>query len=226
MGVLGGLLRLESPYSYRPSSSILFCRASNTAWTGSTQEWATAVDHESFIVTVSFLLVGVGEILSEKGIGSGLWFQFLLPLSQLTIVYGLSMDNGLSRTSKILRSRVGIFFGTISYALYLVHLPISQYICWILYGTQSEPICIRENNTICEESWKIYESKGLQPIWCIPFHLIISIVLAVCLYHLVEKPARNCLQPANPHQFEPMRWSQNEVALVEPHSGLPINRLE
>jgi len=41
------------------------------------------------------------------------------------------------------------------------------------------------------------------PVWCIPVHLIISIILSVCLYHLVEKPARSLLQPRNRHQNEP-----------------------
>jgi len=40
-------------------------------------------------------------------------------------------------------------------------------------------------------------------VWCIPVHLLISTVLAVLLYHVVEKPARICFGPRNPHQFEP-----------------------
>jgi len=206
MGVLGGLIRLESPWLYRPRSSILFWIKPDNAWTCSAQEWATAVDRESAIVTISFVLVMIGEnftVHTVYGISSHIWFQFLLPISQLTIVYGLSMDNGLSRTSRMLRSRVVLFFGTISYALYLVHEPIIWYICWITYGTQSKPSCIRENSIACEKSWEIYDDQRLQPVWCIPVHLLISIILAVFLHHLVEKPARNCLRPENPQQIDP-----------------------
>jgi len=49
------------------------------------------------------------------------------------------------------------------------------------------------------------------PIWCIPVHLIISIILSVCLYHLVEKPARSLLQPRNPRQNEPIIQPNGEV---------------
>jgi len=212
MGVFAGLLRLQSPHSYKPRSSFLLCCQPHTRWSGLDTEWAAAVDRESLIVTIAFLIVGIGEVCSKElwgleGIGSGIWFQFMLPLSQLTIVYGLSMDNGLSRTSKILRSKVGIFFGNISFSLYLVHQPIRQYICWIVYGTQTEPTCDYESSEICKESWELYNWQRLQPLWCIPVHSIVSIVLAVFLYHLVEKPARNHLLPKNAHQYEPKRWS-------------------
>jgi len=80
MGVLGGLLRLESPHSFKPRSSIFCCFGrSDTLWTGLAQEWATALDRESFIVTLSFLAVCIGEVLSGNMIGSALWFQLMLP---------------------------------------------------------------------------------------------------------------------------------------------------
>lgn len=214
IGVLGGLLRLGSPQAYKPKLSIVCFFSSKNGWTGSARDWAKVLDWESLIVTLLFLLVITGEIIDVlyggPGLRSEFWFQMLLPLSQLTIVYGLSMDEGLSRTSKILRSRILLYFGKISYSLYLVHEPIILYICWFIYGTQSEPVCDKEDIT-CEESWEIYNYQRLQPVWCIPIHLVISIILAVCLHYLVEKPARNCLRPKIPNKrpYQPEAVAKN-----------------
>jgi len=77
------------------------------------------------VVVVSFFMVGIAEnaFVYYKGIQiwSAVWFQFLVPFSHANIIYGLSMDEGRSRTSIILSSRIWVFFGKISYALYLIH---------------------------------------------------------------------------------------------------------
>jgi len=127
MGVLGGLIRLEDSKSMKPISSVCCCWHVSR-WRATSQEWASALDKEALVLIISFVVVGFLENLTG-GIGSGVWFQLMLPYSQFTIVYGLSMDEGLSVTSKILRCQVFVFFGTIGYALFLVHEPLIQYIC-------------------------------------------------------------------------------------------------
>jgi len=109
MGVLGGLIRFEDAKSFRPISSICCCCKQSDSWSGTAQDWAHVVDWESLLLSITFVVIGFSEVLM-KDIGSSLWFQLAVPYSQLTIVYGLSMDNGLSYTSKILRSDVGVFF--------------------------------------------------------------------------------------------------------------------
>lgn len=68
----------------------------------------------------------------------------------------------------------------------------------------------------------------MQPVWCIPVHLILSIILASLFYYLVEKPARTYFGPQNPRQFEPgvMREMSNSFILSGAQDLRPPERLE
>merc|ERR1712173_466849 len=67
--------------------------------------------------------------------------------------------------------------GRISYGVYLIHLPVHQYISYIAYGQSAA------------ESLYI-------PIWCIPVMWIISVVLGILLNRFIEEPIRKKLRPS------------------------------
>merc|ERR1711972_527357 len=80
-----------------------------------------------------------------------------------------------SFVSKLLTSKMALYLGRISYAVYLIHLPVHQYISYIAYG-DSDDIYI--------------------PIWCIPIMWIISIILGILLNRFIEEPLRKRLRPS------------------------------
>ncbi|GAA3967001.1 hypothetical protein GCM10022210_14490 [Mucilaginibacter dorajii] len=79
--------------------------------------------------------------------------------SYYLIIAAISTSN-----NKVLISKIPLFFGKISYSLYLIHLPTLAFIYFTLYGKISTPI-----------------------ILCIGF--IVSLLLAAIFNKYVEKPA-------------------------------------
>merc|ERR1712053_31374 len=69
------------------------------------------------------------------------------------------------------------YLGRISYGVYLIHLPVHQYISYIAYGQSAA------------ESLYI-------PIWCIPVMWIISVILGILLNRFIEEPLRKKLRPS------------------------------
>jgi peptidoglycan/LPS O-acetylase OafA/YrhL len=82
---------------------------------------------------------------------AGLWVQLVLPVSQLSLIYGLSCDEGMSLTARVLVSRPAQYLGKLSYALYLVHWPLIQYLCLFVYGMAPQPMCTCKRNYHCDE---------------------------------------------------------------------------
>ena len=69
----------------------------------------------------------------------GAYLQFFSVPVQLTIVIGLCMDAGESKTSRFLRTNAMQFLGRISFSLYLLHIPTlnfcSQFLLYIKFVT-------------------------------------------------------------------------------------------
>merc|ERR1712217_18595 len=84
-------------------------------------------------------------------VGISLWGQLGIAGWALEFIMALSYDEGTSFISKLLSSKAMLFLGRISYALYLVHEVLIQYLCWINYGSIEEPNCECEDgeNTSC-----------------------------------------------------------------------------
>ena len=111
--------------------------------------------------------------------------QFLMVHCQLIIIIGLSMDNGDSLTSKILRTRVMQFLGRISLSLYLLQLPLLGYIklmmnqAWQYYN-------MAEMSSTSLEEWRDF--------WSPPILIVISPIVAFVTTRYFEEPITNILR--------------------------------
>lgn len=74
------------------------------------RRWARRVDAEGAVIVLMF---GVGFVVDHFTGGplAALWLQLLLPISQLTLVYGLSCDDKLSTVSRMMRTRLAAGLG-------------------------------------------------------------------------------------------------------------------
>jgi len=55
------------------------------------------------------------------------------------------------------------------------------------------------------------DDRNLQPVWCIPIHLVLSIFLAICLYYFIESPARRYLSPRGAAAVKTISILNNEA---------------
>ena len=218
MGVFAGLLRNEGHPIW----------ANQQTWT--LQNWKQWSDGLALLFTISFLIVGVvenfrvenGEPISENiradvgDIGLGrVWMQLAIAWLALQFIVSLTLDEGISRISKMLTSRVALECGRIGYAVYLVHMPVHQYLQWMIYGALTEPACNEDTDgNECEDQWGEWRNFRLIPIWCVPVVCIVSIILSVMLNRWVEEPMRKMLRP--PKESTTELRKQESVGLTAP----------
>ena len=108
--------------------------------------------------------------------------QFLLVHLQLTLIIGLCMDNGNSRTSVFLRSKVPQFLGRISVSLYLTHWPMIGYISLAINGQDK---CLNENSVRAFTGWS---SCAVLPQWSPILTMIVSPLIAFIVTKYFEEP--------------------------------------
>ena len=77
----------------------------------------------------------------------------------------------------ILKKRIFQFAGRISMALYLSHELVIYWINWISYGTYNG-----------------HMHRVKQPMWVIPIHILVSVVIGVLLTLFLEDPVRKWLK--------------------------------
>ena len=199
MGVFAGLLRNEG-------HPIL---AKQETWT--LQNWRKCSDRLALLFLISFLIIGVVENLEatedifflEIPIfrTSSVWMQNGIAWFALLFIVSLTFDEGTSRISKMLTSKVALECGRISYAVYLVHEPLRKYLCWTIYGAITRPACdwetaMETGDEECKDEWGEWWNLRLIPMWCVPVVWIVSIAVAVALNRLVEEPMRKWLRPS------------------------------
>ena len=130
--------------------------------------------HTSYNTTLDEISVFKESICPTK---SRAYLQFTMVHTQLMIILGLCWDKKESLTSKIFCSKAMQFFGRISMSLYLVHEPLIFYIQLCFYGNLN---------------WE--DNKGKpplpSPIWTVPIHITLSLILGIFITIFIEEPAR------------------------------------
>ena len=159
----------------------------------------------------------------------GLWLQLVMVWPLLELVSALTFDgkDGAepSLVRRALSSRMSQELGRVSYALYLLHEPLRQYLGFALYGPLSVPHCDSvsvintgcrqqmfgcdwydieskhfsvgdmDAHTACDEQWSAYYDALLLPLWCVPILWVASILVALLMNRFVEEPMRKWLRP-------------------------------
>jgi len=188
MGMLAGLLRNEGRGM----------RSGHRRW--SVEQWGVYVDTVATLsVPVLVILCVIASRDAETQNVMSLYSQFLITWWALEFIVSLTLDEGTSVVSKVLRSNMALFLGRISYALFLVQLPILQYLCWIIHGqtTGGSPQCGDGDISDCEREIMMVAVKEewLIPVWCIPVMWTASGIMAIVLTRFVEEPLRKRLRP-------------------------------
>ena len=131
--------------------------------------------------------------------------------TQLMIILGLCWDKKESLTSKIFCSKAMQFFGRISMSLYLVHEPLIFYIQLCFYGNLN---------------WE--DNKGKpplpSPIWTVPIHITLSLILGIFITIFIEEPARKKFKEWNEKLKDSKDNLSNEnTSLVCKHADKSTN---
>lgn len=117
------------------------------------------------------------------------WFQVILSYWQLKFVYYLThvkiSEGNKCMTYKFLTSKIMLYFGEISYSLYMIHEPIVYYIWWIEQGT-IKPRSLSDDD---------YFDNRTMSNYLIPIFLLVSVLIAIVLHWSIEKPLRQLLRP-------------------------------
>ena len=191
MGILAGLLRLQNSNIFYISDNSNTNNNTNSNTNSSNNSNNTNEELEYYRKKCVFYGIGyimiliIGIIIENNTIEYGLlscnyMFQMLLAWWMVKFIYILTKieDNDSNIISKFFTSKVLLFFGRISYALYLIHYPIILYVAYIsveIFNMEKYP-CL--------------------PLVCLPFVWILVILMAFILNRLIEEPGRKCLRPS------------------------------
>jgi len=177
-----------------------------------------------FMCILMFFAVLLGSL---AGFDSSWYIQIFTSHTQMLIVIGLSYTGGSAKSgfASLCSSAVCQFLGKISMALYLIHVPVIQYLCYIMYGSQEWHVdCL--NGPITDESYyssRVSNSTGTGtativdpeklaiyqhcenfwanrelPAWSIVVVPLVSILLAYGLHIAFEVPFRLWLSGRQP----------------------------
>jgi len=198
IGVHAGLLRLRqynNPNIQRGSAVLKFihawfpsrCLDQQTSEQQqqdderSTQrKWATLINAVVISHVLYILLFAIiGKLLVDVFFANTV-IQFLAIHSQLIIIDGLTRDGGKSILSKICNFRIMQEVGRFSMTLYLIHVPLMNWLCVAVHGNLRGKGVVPYRNII--------------PVWGIPVIVIISPIIAWVLTRCVEEPMRKLLR--------------------------------
>lgn len=144
MGMYAGELCQRSseknfPIELWPKSIIMgYCCCKNKPFESAEAEakyWQRQATSISIVLLVITLLFSVfDKVLKVSGwslgLLAGVWWQAIVPMLHLQVIIALTRDKGLSLASKALRTRLAQWLGKVSMAVYLVHMPVGQYLKW------------------------------------------------------------------------------------------------
>jgi hypothetical protein len=169
--------------------------------------WSRRATYQSVSLLLSTLIVwGIDTWnLSQGGGGilGSVWFQAIVPFSQLEVIVGLTRDRSSSLAGRYLRTPVGDWLGERSMAIYLVHYPLIFYLCWIIHGKSlSWPAnldCTKFDKgtsqyDTCQSDLRSFNDAQSIPEWGIPVVCVSAVLLAAFLYTTVETPCRKLLR--------------------------------
>ena len=212
-GVLGGLLRSEGHGM----------RAGHSGW--GVQQWSKCSNILGALFVVFFVIAVLLHNL-WMNVYVELWGQLGIAWWALEFIMAMSYDEGTSFVLRILSSEIALFLGRISYAVYLVHHPVQQYVCWIANGSISSPDCGDDDNS-CGEQWDEYRDRRRLPVWCIPIVCTVSVIVAILMNRFFEEPLRKKLRPSrsgrggdSTAKTERYAWLEAERAELRPLQDL------
>eukprot|EP00090_Calanus_glacialis_P034546 TRINITY_DN58178_c0_g1_i1.p1 TRINITY_DN58178_c0_g1~~TRINITY_DN58178_c0_g1_i1.p1 ORF type:complete len:178 (+),score=25.17 TRINITY_DN58178_c0_g1_i1:60-536(+) len=132
------------------------------------KSWKIRVDR-NVLVLVTVILMSLLRSVIPGMPYLNMRAQFFCVHLQLMVIVGLSRDGGRSWLSWICRSRVVLFLGRHSMAIYLLHDPVVIYLIFHVLLDQES---------------------------IVPFTMaaLVSLVMAVIMTELVEKPLKKCFQ--------------------------------
>lgn len=89
-------------------------------------------------------------------------------------------------------------------SVYLIHIPLQQYLCWVVYGggtlyVPADMDCgkFAEGSTgrqVCVDNMIAYDDAKKTPMWGIPVVFFAGIILGSLIHYCIEEPARRFLR--------------------------------
>ena len=140
-----------------------------------------------FFFSTTTIVQGMFRIDSMKGGIFNYVLQFVFVHLQLTIIIGLCMDDGISFTSRFLRSTSLQFLGRISYSLYLTHWPVMGFISLAIKG---QDICKNEIEARDFLNVQMWNKCAILPLWAPILTPFVAIFFAFLVTKYLEEPLK------------------------------------
>ena len=138
-----------------------------------------------FYFSSNAIVKGMFHIESMKGGIFNYVLQFLFVHLQLTIIIGLCMDDGISFTSRFLRTKSLQFLGRISFSLYLTHWPVMGFVSLAIKGQE---LCGNESSA--NEFLNMWNKCAILPLWAPILTIFVSIFFAFLITKYFEDPLK------------------------------------
>ena len=169
--------------------------------------WSQSATRYSLLLCLFTLLIGAAESAyagttpEHTGFQATLWWQALVPFTQLHILMALSRtgtDSGWAK--RALMTPGAQWLGGISLSLYLSHMSVIRYVALLAHPRAVTTLwqCLLDGEEAGEQSSltcaRAREEGQLFPIWATVIVVPVSLCLAEGLHRWVEVPARRALR--------------------------------
>lgn len=175
--------------------------------------WSRKATREGIALCALTLLIGTGESIvaalspAHTGFQATLWWQALVPFTQLNILVALTREVGradgkMGWAKQALMTPFAQWLGKISMTLYLSHMSMIRYAALAAHPHVVSTLwhCLLEGKegleggrdaAMCSQAQA--EAK-VMPVWATAIVVPVSLLLAEGLYRFVEVPARQALR--------------------------------
>ena len=182
MGIYGGLLRL-SCYDIKMRQDSENGQESLRCYDQPVNVWG-------IFFLVMLVLGSIGDTITDGWTGQNFWQQIGFVYWMLEFIILLTKCSKTNKVCRFLTSKKLLFFGRISYPLYLIHEPMIFYTCWIVNGSLKWPQCEEsfdddDSNDACNDEWDTFHNKRKMPNYCIPILCVVTIILSVCVHRML-----------------------------------------
>jgi len=141
------------------------------------QTYGQAFNHRIATLTVVMSMVGVAIIMHTRA-----YDLMAIPCFSLLILAAARLRS-VAGPASLLHSQVGLYLGTLSYGIYMVHWPIQVFTIALLRQYFSSPL---------GTDWSMAAMGAL-----LILHLVMVLGFAALAYHTIEAPLRTWLRQAS-----------------------------
>ena len=171
-------------------------------------DWGSKANYQVLQLPLLMLVVATTDYIARVSVGVasvgwGVWWSALVPFAQLEMVVALTRDGGKSTASRAPRAPLAQWLGRVNVALFLVHMPVRQYVIWATNGVVLSwpPDCDTfprdsQEMAACQLERLTFFLQRFMKVWALPIFVVTSLAVAAVTFYCFERPVRRWLHKA------------------------------